>query len=168
MDVLALACLVVTIVLSVVAAYRDVVSFTLPNWLTFSVAALFVPFVVAMHISGSMSLATIGYAWGAAAAVFAVGVGAFALGIVGGGDVKYLAAAALWAWPVSLMDFLFITSLAGAIVAGIYLLLPRLASFGGGGRSAPDAKLARPMPYGVAISIGLAYVLVLWIVRLSA
>src|SRR5262245_8508797 len=130
MDVLALACLAATAALAVVAAYRDVVSFTLPNWLTFSVAAVFVPFVIVMYLSGSLGLATIGSAFAVAAAVFAAGVALFALGLIGGGDVKYLAAGSLWAWPVGLMQFLFITSVAGAAVAALYLVLPRLASIG--------------------------------------
>jgi prepilin peptidase CpaA len=170
MDVVALACLAATAALSVVAAYRDVVSFTLPNWLTLTVAALFAPFVVVMYLSGSLSLATIGTAFAVAAGIFAAGVALFALGTIGGGDVKYLAAASLWAWPVGLLQFLLITSLAGALVAALYLVLPRLASMGAGptSSSAKPSKLARPMPYGVAISIGLAYVIALWFLRISA
>lgn len=168
MEVLALACLAAIAVLALAGAYYDVISFVLPNWLTGAVGAIFLPFILVMYISGAVSPTTIAFSVLAAAVIFAVGVGAFALGLFGGGDVKYLAAAALWAWPVGLMQFLFVTSCAGAVVAIAYLVAPRLGSAanadGPGGKGA-RAKLSRPMPYGVAISAGLFYAVALWVER---
>jgi prepilin peptidase CpaA len=49
--------------------------------------------------------------------LFAVGYALFALGILGGGDAKLLAAVAPWAGPALLAQFIFVTALAGGAVA---------------------------------------------------
>lgn len=156
-------CLLAVSFIAIAAAYRDVVSFTLPNILTLSVALFFLPFAGAMYFSGTLSVSQLVFALLAAGAVFLVGLLLFVIGALGGGDVKYLAAAALWAYPVGLTHFLLVTSISGAIVAMVYLVMARSAAHdsehAGKGIS---ARLARPMPYGVAISVGLAYVIVQW------
>jgi len=54
--------------------------------------------------------------------VLVVGIMIFALGWLGGGDVKLLAALALWAGPDHLVLLLLMTCLAGGILALIYVL----------------------------------------------
>jgi prepilin peptidase CpaA len=165
--VVAFLCLLAVGVIAIAAAYRDVVSFTLPNILTLSVALFFLPFAGAMYFSGTLSVSQLGFALLAGGIVFLVGLLLFVLGALGGGDVKYLAAAVLWAYPVGLTNFLLVTSLSGAVVAMAYLVMARSSAQDGepAGKSMSE-RLARPMPYGVAISVGLAYAIVRWTVQL--
>jgi len=164
-------CLVALALLALAACYLDVISFTLPNWLTAATAVLFFIFAGAMYFAGFLQLNDIGLATLAGAVTLALGIVLFALGGLGGGDVKYLAAAILWAAPVGLLDFIFTTSIAGAFVAIIYLVAPRLVALIVGQRARDAASASgfkRPMPYGVAISGGLAMVIWHWAVRLTA
>ncbi|MDB5449047.1 MAG: cpaA [Phenylobacterium sp.] len=100
---------------------------------------------------------------GLAVGVLVLGVGAalFARGWVGGGDVKLAAAATLWAGPAYLSDFALVTSITGAALAGLMLsplrrLMPRPAWADG-----VTSGLGQPMPFGVPIAAGGAWVLVL-------
>jgi prepilin peptidase CpaA len=91
-------------------------------------------------------------------AVFLAGALLFARGYLGGGDVKLLSAAALWAGPAGLPTLLLLTAVFGGALA-LFLLLPL------GGQLATSARLmlgqpalpaphglAMPIPYGVAIA----------------
>ena len=85
-----------------------------------------------------------------------------ALGLLGGGDAKLLTAGALWAGPGLLMEFLFLTALAGGGMATVLWLRHRLSraaapAFLLSTPSDPDfAK--QPMPYAVAVAAGALYV----------
>jgi prepilin peptidase CpaA len=77
------------------------------------------------------------------AAILALGTAAFAAGVLGGGDVKLLAASAIWVdlrhavWLVALIF------LAGGVLAVLYLM------------SRPfRAQRSNRIPYGIAIAIG--------------
>ena len=93
--------------------------------------------------------------------VFAAGAAAFAAGALGGGDVKLLAAASLFAGTARIGDFLAVTAIAGgllglAILAGAPIGQPAV---GGPLR----ARLRRGLPYGPAIAAG-----GLWVVATQA
>ena len=60
-------------------------------------------------------------ALGLAAAVFVVGLGLFARELIGGGDVKLLAALSLWAGPEQFVWFMLVTTLAGGVLSLISL-----------------------------------------------
>ncbi len=85
-------------------------------------------------------------------------MGLFALGWVGGGDAKLMAAACLWlGWPAT-QSFMLDTALAGGAFAFVLLLargqvirafVP--AQSGWVGRLVTPGE---PAPYGVAIAIG--------------
>lgn len=77
-----------------------------------------------------------------AGVVFAVFVGAFALGMMGGGDVKLIAALALWLPVVPFLSLLVVMSLAGGAVTVLMMIDRRIAR-----RTAP-----LEVPYGVAIA----------------
>lgn len=79
---------------------------------------------------------------GVALIAFAIFCGAFALGQMGGGDVKLIGALALWLTPLNLVAMLTIMSLAGGALT-IAFLLDRVARRGTG---------AIEVPYGVAIA----------------
>lgn len=80
---------------------------------------------------------------GVALLVFAFFVGAFALGQMGGGDVKLIGALALWLPPLPLMWMLVVMSLAGGA-----LTLVMMAE-----RWWRPTERPLEIPYGVAIAI---------------
>ncbi len=101
-----------------------------------------------------------GFAWGAHAlallAMFAVGLLLFALGWMGGGDVKLLTAFAAWTGLSGLPAFLTGVALAGGVLA-LVLIVARTGLKAAG--RAPEAmpRLFRPgapLPYAVAIAAG--------------
>jgi len=96
----------------------------------------------------------------------------FAVGIIGGGDAKLLAATALWAGPSMAPTFLMYTVLAGGALALAWLspfrhLMPAAPQRGeaGAASGAPAsglrARLHQPTPYGAAIAAGGLYVIAL-------
>lgn len=70
------------------------------------------------------------------------------LGLIGAGDVKLLAAAALWT-PGRTVDLLLLTALLGGILAVLYLILNIVRT-----------KKTNELPYGVAVSSALLLMLV--------
>lgn len=131
------------------AAASDLARFRIPNQVVLALAAGFVLF------APSLPLASIGLDLSAAVAVLLLGAVLFAFRIMGGGDVKLLAAATLWTGWGLLLPFLLLTSLAGA---GLALLLLAARQFVP--RSMPPDRwygrlLARGegVPYGIAIAI---------------
>jgi prepilin peptidase CpaA len=83
----------------------------------------------------------------AAAIVFAVFVGAFAAGWMGGGDVKMIGALALWLPPQALLSMLTTMSVLGGGVTALMMAERRWRRAGG-----PDQPAAIEVPYGVAIA----------------
>ena len=82
---------------------------------------------------------------GVAAIVFALFVGAFALGQMGGGDVKMIGALALWLTPVNLVSMLMVMAIAGGVLTLVFLVEHRA-------RKGTD-RAAIEVPYGVAIAL---------------
>jgi prepilin peptidase CpaA len=74
---------------------------------------------------------------------FALFCGAFALGQMGGGDVKLIGALALWLSPFNLVSTLIVMSLAGGALTIAFLIDQRVRRGSG----------AIEIPYGVAIAI---------------
>lgn len=131
------------------AAAMDLLTMTIPNRISLGLLALFglvaatsgLPFhTIAMHVT-------------AGALMLGIGIGMFAMGWVGGGDAKLLAAGALWLGFEQLPAFLLITG-----VVGSFLMLA-IVCF----RAYPAAALPIPewalrlhrshvgLPYGIAI-----------------
>jgi len=140
--------------LVITAGLRDMVSYTIPNWIS---ATLIVGFLAAALALG-LAPGTIGLHFAVGVAALAAGMIMFALGWIGGGDAKLFAAAGLWlGWPAA-GPFLAVTGVAGG---GLALALLGLRSqwlrpyvLAG---PAWFSRLARPgesVPYGVAIAIG--------------
>jgi prepilin peptidase CpaA len=82
--------------------------------------------------------------------LFAVGVAAFAIGILGGGDVKLLAAVGLFAGPAGILDLLLVTALAGGLLGIASLAGAPIGPVSTEG----EAALRRRLPYGPAIAVG--------------
>lgn len=135
-----------------VAAGWDVAAFRIPNMVPLVSVALF-PLAVWL----APSPVALGWHVVAAFVVLAMGIGLFALGMLGGGDVKLMAAVSLWLGINSLTMFLVLVSLAGAALTILLLVLRatplRHASLGHG---APLAVLQprAGIPYGMAIAFG--------------
>ncbi len=93
-----------------------------------------------------------------AAGVFVIGLIPFCTGVMGGGDVKLLAATALWAGPNLIGSFLLLTTLAGGALALVMVTRCRftVASVfdAVGATDLRDAVLGRAIPYGAAIAAG--------------
>jgi prepilin peptidase CpaA len=135
------------------AAVSDFRSYTIPNFIPLAVALLYPMHALAIPGGADWSGALI-----TAAAVFAVGAVLFMLRLAGGGDVKLMAALALWAGPGMIVPSLLVTGLAGgalalAMLTWLRVLRPRrYAVIGDGVTRMPVAKTS--MPYGVAIAAG--------------
>lgn len=169
-------CLALLAGLLAIGVAIDIGSRRLPNWLTSAVAALYGLYVVVSPVPVDWIGASL-----VAGAVFAVGFGLFALNWLGGGDVKLMAALALWAGVEHLTLFLIVTSLAGGLLSIVFLirrwlfaspylpllLWPVYAILTPGGaapESAADKTVlstgddrtgtTESLPYGVAIAAG--------------
>lgn len=91
--------------------------------------------------------------------VLAVLLLAWRLGVVGGGDVKLAAAAAVWVGPAGLLRFALFTGAAGLPVALATWVARRLGSgralgAGEGGGAAVASPPRQAVPVAVAIALG--------------
>jgi prepilin peptidase CpaA len=134
------------------AGIRDATSYTIPNWISATLALAFVPIALLL----GLSLGQIGLAVLVAFAVLFVGIVLFALRWIGGGDAKLLAACALWLGPTALMMFLLTTALlGGGLALGLLALRNRLLVPLVQRAPAWVGRLLTPgadVPYGVAIA----------------
>ncbi|MEX2648229.1 MAG: prepilin peptidase [Alphaproteobacteria bacterium] len=136
----------------IVAAVTDVISFTIPNALSIVLAGAF---LVLAPIAGLSLNETLFHAL-AGLATLGLGFGLFLLNVVGGGDVKLLAATAVWTgWP-HLGPFLLAVALAGGLVAAALIVARRVARRAPVDPTTRWGRLMSPkegVPYGVAIAI---------------
>lgn len=135
------------------AAWSDVRRYTIPNWIPAVMIALWVlaaPFLQLGWAGAGWSVLTF-------VGVLAIGLALWAPGWVGGGDVKLIAAGALWfGWPDALA-FLLYAMLAGGVLAVVLLGLRKLSP---ALPVSPDVlgktplASGAPAPYAVAIAAG--------------
>lgn len=121
-------------------AVTDLRSRTIPNMLNLAIALL-AP--LWWWANGLTLYPDIAMQVGVALAVFALFAGLFALGMMGGGDVKMLGALALWLPFEAMVLLLVIMALAGGAVTIATLIHHRALRRGG----TPE------IPYGVAIAL---------------
>jgi prepilin peptidase CpaA len=136
-----------------IAALEDLRRLIIPNVLIVSLCLLW-PFYIAaapswLGIAGSLAAAIL---------VFLAGALAFSRGYLGGGDVKLLAAAALWAGPGQAPALLVLTGVLGGMLA-LFLLMPPGAHIAalaraklGPNEAATKSDATTPVPYGIAIA----------------
>lgn len=152
------------VALLLLAAANDIASMLIPNWIS---VAIFLAFPFAAAFAG-MGWTEIAWCMGFSLAVLAIGVGMFSLGLLGGGDVKVIAAAAAWTGPAAFLPFLVLMTFAGGGLALLLLVARRFAQ--------PSEALpaflnrlldrTRGAPYAVAIAIaGLAVLPLIPVVR---
>jgi prepilin peptidase CpaA len=119
--------------LLVTAAIFDVRTMRLPNLISLAIALLA---LINSLLAGG--LAELG--WFEALIGFVLGLTLYLAKQIGAGDVKLAASCLLW-FPGRGIDFIFITSVLGLIVAVIYLIITYVKH-----------KQNHQIPYGVAIS----------------
>lgn len=137
-------------ILVVFAAASDFFTMTISNRLS---AGLFVAGLAALAIT-QPGWPALGAHLGAAFLVFAIGFFCFARGWMGGGDVKFAAAVALWLGWSNLLDFALGFSLIGGVLTFAVLTADRLLT------PVPNLKVGflarfhehRRVPYGIALS----------------
>lgn len=123
----------------IAAAISDLKSRTISNELNAAMALLAIPFWVA---TGLALWPDVPVQFGAAFGVFLIFAGLFAVGGMGGGDVKMIGAVMLWI-PIPLfLPMLTIMAIAGGILSALMLIYMKLR---------PSDKPVE-VPYGVAIA----------------
>ena len=131
--------------LLVAAATTDALDRRIPNTLSVGLALVGLARIALDLATGGAAL-PVAADLAAAAAVFALGATGFRFGLIGGGDVKLLAAPSQRA--AALLPFLMATALAGGLLAVAFLVVALLRRDGAG----PGGKVA--LPYGIAIAAG--------------
>jgi prepilin peptidase CpaA len=119
----------------------DLKTRTIPNWLNLAIALGAVAFWIAVGLPVWPEVAL---RVAVAFVTFWVFAAAFAMGAMGGGDVKLIAALALWLPWQAVLVLLFLMSIAGGVLTLAYLIRHKLAK--------REEKLE--IPYGVAIAFG--------------
>jgi len=122
-----------------IAAFTDIRSRRIANWLNLAIALGAPLFWLA---SGLSLWPEIALQIGVALAAFTILAGLFALRAMGGGDVKLLTALALWIEPTWFLKLVVIMALVGGVLTlgfGIYHIMRR-------------QKGRLKIPYGVAIA----------------
>lgn len=136
---ISLGLMVVLGLLMIAAAISDLRSRTISNELNAAIALLAIPFWIATGLSLWPNMPI---QFGAAFAVFLVFAGLFAIGAMGGGDVKMIGAVMLWIPLPLFLPMLTVMAVGGGILSAVMLI---------------DLKLRRSdkpveVPYGVAIA----------------
>lgn len=127
--------------LLLLAAGIDVRTYTIPNRLNLLIAVLAPLFWWSVELPLWPDVAI---RIGVALLVFGLLALAFAIGMMGGGDVKLAAAVALWFPPLATVKMLVVMSIAGGVLTLLILLIHRARQ-----------REGRPkIPYGVAIAAG--------------
>lgn len=121
-----------------VAIVTDIRSRHIDNWLNAGIA-LAAPL---FWLASGLGLADIGWQIGIAAGSFLIFALMFAIGWMGGGDVKLLSALALWIQPVWFAQVIVVMALAGGVLTAVYMVWHFLARR----QEQPE------IPYGIAIS----------------
>ena len=136
------------------AAVEDFRRLVIPNLLPILLVVLWPVYFASVGPSLYGALASVG----CALAVFIGGAILFARGYLGGGDVKLLTAATLWAGPAGTPELLLLTAVLGGALA-LFFLMPfgmQIAAAARGMLGQPpiatERGLAMPVPYGVAIA----------------
>ncbi len=133
------------------AAAMDMLTMTIPNRVSL---LLLGGFLLATPLAG-LSLEAFAMHLAAGAVVLTVGFALFAAGLIGGGDVKLLAASALWLGFSHLFAYIFMVTMIGGMLALVFVLLR--SYFPEGSLRVPRWLLRLQaketgIPYGIAIA----------------
>jgi len=147
------------------AAWHDIVSRTVPNWMSVAIAG----FGLVAAIAGDRLLISTGLGL----AIFIAAAIGWRFGYIGGADVKLLGAIAIVLPPGLVTMFAVAMSIGGAVHALTYILARRVVKRPLPLASPPRPLLARawraerwrisrggPLPYACAIAFGFLFVIV--------
>jgi len=152
------------IIISVVIAVWDFLYYKIPNKLLLIMFALYVAFASYMYFQGDIVLT-----WHAVIITlgcFAIGLILFYFNLLGAGDAKYLCLAALWMDYINIIGFISITAIAGGAIAIFFLTFEmywqklRVVILNRIDKQTEVYMPSKMVPYGMAISIGIIYVLI--------
>ena len=138
------------------SAFEDIRSRTIPNAVIVALSILYVLYCVAGFASwtdGALG----------ALLMFLPTFALFHFGFMGGGDTKLMTAIALWMGAKGVLAFCLITSIAGGILALVFLIKKRRqeAALQGTDQEASETP-AIVLPYGVAIAAGGLAMIWIW------
>lgn len=153
MDTVTLLLLSILPCLTIAAGLRDLTTMTIPNWIS---GLLILGFFPAAFMVGLPVMTVLTHLGVAVIALF-VGMGLFAMRIVGGGDAKLMAAVCLWLGVTGSAMFILWTGVAGGVFC-LTLIFARtqLRPYVHGAPGWIDHLLEPKgdIPYGVAICVG--------------
>ena len=136
------------------AAISDMLSMTIANRVS---VLLVVVFALVAPLTG-MEWAAYGWHFAAGALVLAVTFGLFAMGGMGGGDAKLLAATAVWmGLNIHLVEYLVVSTMIGGLLTLAILLYRKSPLSVITGRNAFMRHFADDttgVPYGIALGVG--------------
>lgn len=148
----------ITICFLTYAIFTDVRNFTIPNFVSLAIILFFVPWAFTVDFS----LDAVASRFLVAAAVLAIGFFLFMLRVLGGGDVKLIAAVSLWIGPENILQFFFLIALIGGVL-GLVLILFRRMTLPQGLRQyswvEKQYSNTTEVPYALAISPAAIYIL---------
>ena len=132
------------------AAWHDVSTMTIPNWVSIGLAAAFIPAAVAAGLSAE----AIGFHLAFGAGVLLLCAGLFYVGVFGGGDAKVIAAASLWTGLAGAGSFVMGMALAGGVLAGSLIIFRRMRLTATKDWAKRLLSPEEGAPYAVAIAVG--------------
>lgn len=144
-----LLCLAFPLLL-IYAAWHDVSTMTIPNWVSIVLGVTFIP----AALTAGLSLEQIGWHLLFGAIVLICCAVLFYLNVFGGGDAKVIAAASLWTGLAGSGPFVMGMAIAGGVLAGLLIVLRRMKI------QTTKPWLSRLLapdegaPYAVAIAVG--------------
>jgi prepilin peptidase CpaA len=132
------------------AAWHDVSTMWIPNWVSIALGLAFIPAAMAAGLAAPQ----IGLHLIVGGVALLVCVILFFLNVFGGGDAKVIAAASLWVGLPGMTTFVFWMALAGGLLGLLLLALRRM-------KLKPQREWSKRLlspetgaPYAVAIAIG--------------
>jgi prepilin peptidase CpaA len=131
------------------AAFEDLRRLVIPNAVIAGLCVLW-PFHLAA--APGVAPAAVFAATGCGLAIFLAGALLFSRGLIGGGDVKLLAAATLWAGPGMTPALLAVTAVFGGVLSLAALSVVALRAVLTPAATAAIPVSRVPVPYGVAIA----------------
>lgn len=156
--------------LMIFAAVYDLLTMTIPNRISL---ALIASFAVSALLLG-IGFSEMAMHFGVGLLVLTVGLGLFAAGWVGGGDVKLVAATSFWMGLDHLLEYLLISAVFGGALTLMILALRQIPLPVAALRMIWLNRLHDPnngVPYGVALSAGALVVFpssALWVAAFSS
>jgi prepilin peptidase CpaA len=150
----------VVVGLSCLAAGQDVMTRTIDDRFSIAIVAIFIVGSIVGLMAGAVPGKALAWALAIGLTTFCIGLGVFAAGLLGGGDVKMLSALAPWVDPNQGLKFLLVVTLAGGLVATLTLVFSWLSRKTAAKQSFMNDFFTSlgndrdTVPFGVAIAVG--------------